>query len=167
MKYLNTYEKMISLDLDNDDQEELMLRALSDSKIKIIEGLLDNGFNPNHIESDLGEPILIHQIANGNKHLNIDIIKLLINKGADVNLIINESPLITDAIYLYNKNNKNEEYKNNYLEIIRLLIKSGANLLIKNEYNENTFDMIQKSIEYNHFSKKFAEKLLNIIKEEF
>jgi len=166
MKYLKTYEKMMSLDLDIDEQETLMTMAIDQEKISLIEGLFQNGFDPNHITSDYGIPLLLYPLADVTKNLNIEIIRLLISNGADVNLIVNGSPLISDALILYNKRVKNEDYTNKYLEIIRLLIKSGANLSIKNEENENTFDIIENMINWGSFKPRFAKKLLNIIKEE-
>jgi len=135
-------------------------------QINLVKGLLDNGFDPNYIVTHYGVPLLLYQLSDNTTKLDIDILKLLIDKGADVNLMINGSPLISGAITLYHRKSTDKEYRDKYLEAIRLFIKSGADLTARDDEKENSFDTIQNMIDYGYFKPIFTKRLLKIIEEE-
>jgi len=164
MKYLKAYETIISLDLDEEDQKNLMIQAIENNKTSLIKELLKNGFNPNtkityHLYiSEV--PLLL--IESGKKLPNLEIIQLLIDYGANVNLINNDWPIIYQIIYNSNRLIK----KPILLEIIKKFIKAGANLLFINKDRGNFFDIIKKKTEWKDFTQKFEDQLFDMIKIE-
>lgn len=156
MKYLKTYESTITLDLDEYDQEKLMEYALDNDKVNIVKGLLDNKFDPNHLIDR--EPMIVYN----NGRVDLRIIELLIKYGADVNLVANDNPIIITTIFNYHK----KLNTNDFIDRLRLLIKSGANLFATSEYGYNFFDEIDDKFENSRITIKTIKAILNMIKEE-
>lgn len=62
---------------------------------------------------------------------NIDIVKIAIDKGADVNLIVNKDG--DTALML--------AARNGYTDIVKFLIDKGANVMARNDFNETALDV--------------------------
>lgn len=156
MKYLKTFEKSITLDLNNKEERNLMEYALENEVVSIVKSLLDNKFDPNTLIG--GDSMLIYYIYG--REINLEIIKLLLDYGANVNLTINNNPpVILSYAGNYTKKNNSKEY----IEILRLFLKAGAKLFIEDEDGLNFFETIEMNGSLN---KKTKKELLNIVKEE-
>lgn len=101
-------------------------------KIEAIEDLLDQGANPNaeFVNGTYKETALF--AASSMKRT--DIVKLLIEKGANVNIpeSYNKLTPLHRACYMPN---------NSSLEIVKLLIENGADLSIKDGLDRTAFDV--------------------------
>ena len=127
MKYIKTFEKLITLDLEQKELNLLMSDALSNNNLTVIRSLLENGYDPD--SKDYGN-FLIQRAAD---KPNIEMVKLFIEFDANLNTINNkgysiimeilndsldnESTLIASALRLQK-----------YFETIILLIKSGEEI---------------------------------------
>lgn len=163
MKYIKTFETLITLDLDESFQADIMELALSKRKILIVEELLNNGFDPNKMIS--GVPLLIHSFINNYHRVDIEILELIIDKGADVNMYVGTIPFMSEVIYSYDK--KFDDHV--FLKVFRLFLRKGANLFLNHKHysdNWNTFDVIEDKIENKKINKNLTIKLFDIIKEE-
>ena len=159
---------------DNFQSEEISDDEIIDQIIKIlnvggdlnIKYKVNYGANPLHIASKNGR---------------LDIVKKLINKGADVNANnnVNETPLhdasknghlevVRELIYEganvndKNDNNKTPLYlasKNGHLEVVKILVKNGAflNELDMFNSNPNIYKNEDKIIEYLSTAKQMPE----------
>lgn len=100
-----------------------LIRACENEKIEVIKRLLKNKADVNVRAKD-GETALICACQKG----NLEVAKVLIAKGADVNAKGEDSrtPLIMACI----------GSMDNQLEMIKLLLKNGSGVEIKDDYNE-------------------------------
>lgn len=156
MKYIKTFEKSVTLNITDKEEIKLMEYALDNEVISIVKSLLDNKFNPNTLID--GDSMLIYYIYGRN--INYDIIKLLLDYGADVNLKVNDNPpiILSYAGNYTTKNNSKE-----YIELFRLFLKYGAKLFVEDEDGLDFFETIEMNSSLN---KKTKKEILNIVKEE-
>lgn len=104
----------------------LQMAILAERNIKIIEYLLDKGASPNLTDGiGMQHPLVLAFDAYENGSVqNLDVAKLLIKKGANVNFEegddMSKKPIIL-------------KYSNN-LNIVKTLIDAGANINAKNDY---------------------------------
>lgn len=156
MKFIKTYESIITLDLNKKEEIKLMEYALEENVISIVKGLLDNNFDPNTLIQ--GDSMLIYYIYG--RDINLKIVKLLLDYGADVNLIVgNNTPIILSYAGNYTKRiNSNE-----YIELFRLFMKANVKLFVEDEDGLNFFDHLENNSSMN---KKTKKEILNIVKEE-
>ncbi|ARF02627.1 SWPV1-008 [Shearwaterpox virus] len=133
----------------------LLLHAVKANNIDIIKILLNNGINVNYV-NDKGYTALHYAVENN----KLDIVNLLLGKGANIE-IVNECSFINNIIkfrftnyynmielmlsYKANVNNIHDNYAPLHLaideedeEIIKLLIRYGADINIKNTYNDSS-----------------------------
>lgn len=156
MKYIKTFEKSVTLNITDKEEIKLMEYALDNEVISIVKSLLDNKFNPNTLID--GDSMLTYYIYGRN--INYDIIKLLLDYGADVNLKVNDNPpIILSYAGNYTKNNNSKEY----IELFRLFLKYGAKLFVEDEDGLDFFETIEMNSSLN---KKTKKEILNIVKEE-
>ena len=159
MKYLKTYEALITLDLDQEELELLMDDAIENDKIKVVESLLKNGFDPNHRNFTKDEPLILTAAYEE----NIEIVKLLIKYNADLNIIVDDSTIIESILtYCIDSNTLKGITKNLLVhsDVMILLIQSGVNITQKFMEDLNGLKTRHKRIS------DIAIKLLNRIKEE-
>ena len=159
MKYLKTYEALITLDLDQEELELLMDDAIENDKIKVVESLLKNGFDPNHRNFTKDEPLILTAAYEE----NIEIVKLLIKYNADLNIIVDDSTIIESILtYCVDSNTLKGITKNLLVhsDVMILLIQSGVNITQKFMEDLNGLKTRHKRIS------DIAIKLLNRIKEE-
>jgi len=159
MKYLKQYESYIEMFLDDDDQLILMTEYINEEDSQKVKKLLDSGFDPNTISGI--HPIINHLQNKDKNKSNTNILKLFIDHGLNKEIITK---------FLYNELNwtRYSVDKSNLLEIIRICIKSGADLFYEYGMYDGLFDMIEKKKETAHalFTEKFVNELINIIKDE-
>ena len=85
-------------------------QAISENNIARVIELLDQGLNVNTLVGEYRTPILIKAVGTG----NIDMVRLLIDRGADVNLTGDDMwHVLSTAAY------------NDYNEIIEILVDTG------------------------------------------
>uniref|UniRef100_A0A6C0ED74 Uncharacterized protein n=1 Tax=viral metagenome TaxID=1070528 RepID=A0A6C0ED74_9ZZZZ len=155
--------------IDNNGDSYLAL-ACHNGNTEIVKILLENGASSVINEADIGglTPLLY---ATKRKHF--DIIKLLVEHGADVNIQNKEgfTPLINSILYedkksveLLLKSGANVEQKKGFLtplniaciygnmEIIELLLKNGADINTKNQYGVTPLIM------------SIGKKFINVVK---
>lgn len=129
MKYLKTYEALITLDLDQEEMSLLMNDAIENNKIGLVESLLKNGFDPNYRELRNDEPLILTVAYNGDEE--IEIVKLFIKYNADLNIVIDDSTILDDLLTYCDEVKTLKDITKYLLKIsnvIILLIQSGANI---------------------------------------
>ena len=109
-------------EVDDNGKSALMYAIISSSDIEVVKFLIDNGANVN-LKSNDGETALMNAYIRGNKEL----VELLINSGADANLISN----LKDN---YGRAKLMEASEIGNKEAVELLIKSGVGV---NEVDDN------------------------------
>ena len=102
-------------EVDDNGKSALMYAIISSSDIEVVKFLIDNGANVN-LKSNDGETALMNAYIRGNKEL----VELLINSGADVNLIDFN---LKDN---YGRTKLMEASKIGNKEAVELLINAGA-----------------------------------------
>ena len=102
MKYLKTYEDIVTFDLNDNEKKELISMAIERGNINILKSLLDNGYLPDYID-DI-QPIITIQYHIENNY-SLDMIKLFIDHGYNVNKIDinNGNTLLINSIYNFRK----------------------------------------------------------------
>lgn len=161
MKYIKTYEQRISIDLDRRTTDILLNHALSRHDLRLMRQLIEGGIDPNY--DKLGHPLLVIEATKNDP--NLEMVKLLIELGADVNFVdkYNNSSLI-HRIFRSMKNTS----KNKLLELVRILLEKGANLLVSDTWDwsgKNSIEIIEDSKESKEISNGFYNKLIKLIKE--
>ncbi len=117
----------ISLQLKENDQygKTLLHHAVSTNNFRIVKILIDKKFVRNIIPRDNDERTPLHYaVSNG----NLDIVELLANKFGGIKYVDkNRKAALHEAVYLC----KSEKGKKNSLNIVKILIKYGANVNVK------------------------------------
>lgn len=107
--------------------ENLFFKAITDGDINLVKKMIINGMNVNVKQDDyFGRTPLIWAAYKG----HIEIVRLLIEKGADMNSIFNAPPAIsTDSSKVYFGGTALYAAAiNGYTEIAKILIKAGADV---------------------------------------
>ncbi|AVL95187.1 ankyrin repeat protein [Moumouvirus australiensis] len=130
---LKTYDNIISYAVHFEIPSLLIACYLSqiDDCLDVIKDLLKVGMNLNM--NCAGLTALGLAIEGKNKK----IIQLLIEKGADINVVDEYGNTILQQAY---KNSDDEKY----LDIVQLLLENGANISIKNNSGKTFFDLIRE-----------------------
>ena len=134
---------------------EELLEAVFNKNISKIEKLLKQGANINYIDSKRDNALLI-SIRNN----NFDMVKYLLENGANPNpdfqtvymLPLQEAIDTSVQIVNYNLNIEKEP-----MDIIKLLIEYGANILQKNENGEDAYSFAKN---YHIPAQKLFEKII-------
>lgn len=136
---LNYIELLLKHGADVNKPEEYTLKrtplitATIKDNTKVAEILLKAGAKVNQCDAD-GATVLHYGVDRGS---NIDLIKKLITAGADVNMCnnLNESPLSLLT-----------PYKDNYEDIMKILIENGANINSQNKFGSTILlNVLQKT----------------------
>lgn len=162
MKYIKTYEDIVTLDLNNSQKEKLMEMAIEQDEVSIVKGLLDSGYMPNFIQ-DVQSVIATQTLTTS---INLDIVKLFIDYGYNVNLKDKEGDTaLTCSTYILKK-----QTGDIYVEMIKMLIKAGADTTIivdKGDEDEDwKYDFYDRLEETERLSKPLKKKILDFIKKE-
>jgi len=133
MKHIKTYTQK---ELD----DNLLKYSAKQASLQKVRELITDGANVNCFDRIRYNTPLI----NASQQLNYSTIKLLIENGADINLVNKNNKncifyIVNQNTYTYTK------YKNKINNIIDLLISSGINLNNKNKSDVDIFDNIQES----------------------
>jgi ankyrin repeat protein len=158
--YFSSYKNNFNIIYENIEFEDINLKnskclsllyytvckSNNDNILEIVRSILK--YNPDINDRSVYE-ITILQFCCMNIQLldNFEIIKLLLEHNADVNLL--DSNGDTALIQLVENNN---------LKAIKLLLKYGAKINIKNKYDESAIDI---SIEKYKFNSEITQTLLN------
>jgi len=157
MKYLKTFEahKKYTLRLDRHLLHVLIGKAIDSKQYGTVKDILDSGFKD-------ATNFFLNNIIGYSP--DIKILQLLIDYGADVNIIYSGKPIIQHVF--------SRQYRDQTkLKVIRLLIKNGADLFLKSRDQEDFFDnflsmTINGSAIKTSFKDKYKELALDIVKEE-
>lgn len=152
MKFIKTYESL------NQDylNKELFKYCGSKSSLEYIKKLIKDGADVNYITFDKTTPII-----KASKHLLYNIIKVLIENGANVNArnILNETGLIVISQYPNYTLNKN---KKTIYKIIDLFIENNIDLNIKatigRGYTQNYTALDYSDLIKDYIEKKYPDK---------
>lgn len=163
MRYLKTYEEIITLDLDDSDKMTLLTNGLNNGKVKLVKDILSSGIDPNTLSQTHNLPILLDEITKDKP--NLEMIQMIIDSSADVNFMVNgNTPIICCSIYYI----KSATHKGKLLEIIRKMLRAGADLFVVSKsfpYND-FFGYLEIQKNRNYITQAFIDKLMKIIKEE-
>ena len=161
MKYIKTYEKLIALELDNDDLIKIMNDAMSDQKIPLIRSLLENGFNPNF---NTNYPLVLRSAVKK----NIELVKLFIEFNANLNLEIYKQSMLLYILENPIKSNATltsaAKELNQLIDIIILLIKSGSE--IKDDFM-NELNSLRKRRNIGSTAQKLKDRIINECSEQY
>ena len=134
MKYIKTYEALVTLELDQKDLVKIMDNAMMDKKLILIRSLLQNKFDPDY-RRQRSDNTLVLRAAHAK---DIDIVKLFIEFNCDLNLKVGYSSpqktIIEDILERVIQLQHSSTLKDaaieleRYMDIIILLIKSGAKI---------------------------------------
>ncbi|MFF2479804.1 ankyrin repeat domain-containing protein [Paenibacillus sp. NPDC058071] len=129
---------------------DAIFEAIFNGHVDIVEYFLNNGVDPNkkYQPDDQFESSLL-SLAVG--EYNIEIAKLLIAAGADVNY----KDRFNNSVFLWAAY---EQY--NSVEMLKLLVEHGADWKIKNVYNESAYDILLRFKDSNRIDDE--EKLIYI-----
>lgn len=86
---------------------------------------------------------------------DINLVKKLIENGADVNEQNNEGDTALIVAVIVNSNVKNKFNLNNQHEIIKYLLENGANVYQKNKYKYNVLEIMRGKNHYDYIVKIF------------
>lgn len=159
MKYIKTYEDIVTLDLNNSQKEKLMEMAIEQDEVSIVKGLLDSGYMPNFIQ-DVQSVIATQTLT---MSINLDIVKLFIDNGYNVNLRDREGDTtLTSSTYIFRKKTDDK-----YFEMFKMLIKAGADTSVIVDKGEDwRYDFYDRLEESERMSKSLKKKILDFIKKE-
>ena len=97
---------------------EKIITAVKDGNLTSMQKLLSGGADPN-ARDEIGEPILLLGAYNG----NTEVVKLLLEKGADVN--VKRADDGTTALWIASYEGKTE--------VVKLLLEKGADVNVKDK----------------------------------
>lgn len=162
MKYIKKFEEVISIELDDESKRFVLMNSLERGKVQTVKDILKNGVDPNSL-GVYNFPILLGESIKNRP--NLEIIQAIIDAGADVNFYVGDN---TPIIVLIIKEVKSNTNKGILLEIIRKMVKAGANLHLRENswLNHNFFDAVNLMVERNYLTKAFFDKVINVIKVE-
>lgn len=162
LSYFNIIKKILEFNIDinnlNKKEESILYQAIKEENLKLINLFLSQeDININQKNSS-GETILMEACLKGFKNLNV--IKALINQGADVNLRDNNSFTIIEKLIeliLHYKNQKEIDShllertscENNYFELLKYLLRNTKVNL--NNFNSNAKPIFFDAITYYNF----------------
>lgn len=109
------------IDKESKDSKTLLKTDIESEYVKLVRGLLNSGMDPNGtVDGSL--PLLQDACTKG----YFKVVKLLLKKGANINYVAYGCPsaLICTAGVVHDC--KSSEKKNNYMNILNLLLKKGA-----------------------------------------
>ena len=166
MKYIKTYENVISIDLDDEAKEVILHHALATGKVQIIKDILKNGVDPNIMDNVYKSyPILAAQCEKNKP--NLEIIQSLIDAGANVNYMMYGDIKIPLISWIAD-NIRSNTSKTLLMEVFRKLIKAGADLNKRAAYHDkyNFFDEINAKHESKYLTNGFVDRLMKMIQIE-
>lgn len=165
MKYLKTFEDLVTLDLNNEQKERLLIIAIENDEVSIVKGLLDSGYMPNFIYNL--QTIIATQSYTTS--INLDIVKLFIDAGYNVNLRNKDGDtVLTNSIYNFRKNvQRNQRSDDKYFEMFKMLIKAGADTSVLVDKGEDwKYDFYDLLEEIERIPKTLKKKMLIFLKTE-
>jgi ankyrin repeat protein len=157
----------ININSCTDNGKNLLHYAWNGYSIKTINALLDKGIDLDKQDNYGNTPLhnLFGYTPLYNFYLRIEIAKLLIESGANMNIQNNYNgyTFLHNVVLMNKENKENKEYKE-YIEFIEFIVKKGANPYITDKYGYSSFDMTTDKeicdIFYNiHNNCKVARKL--------
>lgn len=132
----------------------------SKNNIETIQILIENGANVNS-KSNTGRTAFMYLVRDVSSLDDLEVIKLLIRKKSQINCQdkSGQTPLMACL-----------EWSSNIFiryDLVKILLDNKANIYMKNNYNENILDIIEKKKNSDIFMKNnFNENTLNIIEME-
>lgn len=159
MKYLKTFEDLVTLDLNNTQKEKLMNLAIENDEVSIVKGLLDSGYMPDFLD-DLQTIIATQSYTTS---INLEIVKLFIDHGYNVNLRNKEGDtVLTNSIYNFRKKSDDK-----YFAMFKMLIKAGADTSVFVDKGEDwKYDFYYLLDESDRLTKTLKKKILDFLKNE-
>lgn len=110
--------------------EQSLAYAIQEDDPALVKKALDKGANPNVIDTFVGMPVLIHAVL---KSSDTDILEMLLNKGADVNIQTSKGHTALMSAIMWGKP-----------DFAIFLIQKGANTEIKNKEGKKAVDYLSK-----------------------
>jgi hypothetical protein len=175
MKYLKTFEKHITLELDDSNQVFLMNRYITEydrsdineKKIFInrIKNLFKNGFDPNVNFVDSNVPFVF--ILETTEHFYDELLEVFVKYGL--------SGEIAKELILSDIMSNLDDSNVKFLKKLKVILNTDINFLEKQsfpdksyiKYNKlNFFEILDKKVEGNEISRKYADRLFDIIKNK-
>lgn len=161
-KIINILLSFFAFDTYSMDINKKLLKAAQENKINLVQELLDAGANINALDDELEHTPLILAVSFNYE----DIIKLLINRGADINA--GNKRKVTPIYYALHRNNlplvkllkdSGAEVDLNialhnavlmgYFKLAKYLILSGANVNFKSAFDETPIFQAFNTVEKN------------------
>ena len=173
MKYIKTYERIVTLDLDDSDLRKMITQAIysQPNKISLIKSILESGYDPNNYEarSFLFRIVTMDRDTSSVINEYLKMMSLFIEHGADLNDAGFDGDLLTAIVEDSSEDiNGIRTLKDgaNYLrrrkEYIRFLIKAGSDLSNKDFSFFKSLEALKKKRNIG----KTAEDILNMAIEE-
>jgi hypothetical protein len=175
MKYLKTFEKHITIELNDNDQVYLMSEYIreydrSDINEKMIfinriKNLFKNGFDPNVNFVDSNEPFVF--ILEITEHFYDELLEVFVKYGL--------SGEIAKELILSDIMSNLDDSNVKFLKKLKVILNTDINFLEKQsfpdksyiKYNKlNFFEILDKKVEGNEISRKYADRLFDIIKNK-
>lgn len=169
MKYIKTFEDLITLDLEEKDLARVMDDAMTDQNVRLIKNLLENGFDPNCRVTSARPYVLgaAEKCFYNDYEKSLETVKLFIKFGANLNIIpyntileillgkpiYNTSTLTAAAVQLKQVS-----------EILIILIKSGARITEKFMTELNS---IRKRRNIGKTAEELYHRIMNECAEEY
>jgi hypothetical protein len=172
MKYLKTFEKYITIELDDNDQVYLMSEYIREydrtdliekkSILSKIKNLFKNGFDPNinFVDSSIPFVFILERLT---RYYN-EILEVFVKYGLSGNIA--KKILESDSIHWLNRDNLN------FIKKLKILIETDVNLLEKIEstiprYNGlNILEVIEDKLRTDRISKEKSDRIFDIIKNK-
>jgi hypothetical protein len=172
MKYLKTFEKHITIELDDNDQVYLMSEYIREydrtdliekkSILSKIKNLFKNGFDPNinFVDSSIPFVFILERLT---RYYN-EILEVFVKYGLSGNIA--KKILESDSIHWLNRDNLN------FIKKLKILIETDVNLLEKIEssiprYNGlNILEVIEDKLRTDRISKEKSDRIFDIIKNK-
>jgi ankyrin repeat protein len=143
-KFMKEIEKIENINFLNKTKANLLQKALSEKLFLIAKELINRGINLNN--QDINGMTALHYLSD---HFDLGMAKLLLEKGADVNIKDKHG---NNPLWYSLSNNK-------CIELTKLFVSAGADIYSKNLYGKSVFD---KTLKYEGEELVRVKELLGI-----
>ena len=119
------------------EAEQDLLTAAGDGDLETVKSLIDEGVDVNTAD-DYGITPLMQSVAGG----NVDLVKYLLSVGANVDARDNDgSSALLHTVDQHGQVAGDPEVSPDYWEIMRLLVKAGADVTVKDDNGETPLSL--------------------------